>query len=148
MEAEIKITGSDPTVGYNFLFDFESEQEENTGSHIGWFDLLTFPEVQAISDSDNDQGISFGYIDELPSRKFHVKKQIMFQIIMEDDYYYLKQEDFNICEGGDDLEEARFELMEYIMEDYLNWLDTPDHEFSAEAKQVFQRYKEYIEYTP
>ena len=72
----------------------------------------------------------------------------MFQIIIKGGYYYLKQENFNICEGGDDLEEARFELMEYIMEDYLNWLETPAHEFSAEAKQVFQRYQEYLEYTP
>ena len=148
MEAKIQITGSDPTMGYVFLFAFENEQEENTSSHVAGFDLQTFSEGQALLDSDNDQGISFGYIDELPSSKFHVKKQIMFQIIIEDGYYYLKQENFNICEGGDDLEEARFELMEYIMEDYLNWLETPAHEFSAEAKQVFQRYQEYLEYTP
>jgi hypothetical protein len=116
-------------------------------------DQYQFPDDYIGASMSSNTSVCFylsnmGYITELESVDVTLKRRIPFKIVFEDNFYYLKQDELGIYEGASEYGEAKSALVQYILDDFRNWIQTPDGELSERAKGIFEAYKKYLEYHP
>lgn len=92
--------------------------------------------------------IDYLNIEDFEKKNLRIKKAIPFLITYENDSYILEQVELGVVEGSENYDDAKKQLTEYIVDDFLNWMETPQEELSEKAMLVKEKYQEYFELLP
>ena len=110
-------------------------------THVGGYTGVSGKpvEVEAV------RAVRAGVIRDLGDARVRLTELLFFEIEEDAGYVHVKQRAFDIHEGGGTLDEAVVELQEYIVNDFLELSNTPADKLSDDAKDLLEKYREFIE---
>ncbi len=120
------------SLGTSYMFTYTQEDYSSS-------DLTQYDEKLA----DLRINSTYTCIYEIP-KLGKLKKPLLLHVEIDKYGFTIKSTDLDIVETGENAELALKAFFEYFIEDYNNWVSTPDKELSASAHQLKKKYLSYI----